>query len=115
MNGLEHDLSSRYEFLPESNYRREEAKDIERLSRLGFSEELGMTFEEATRERYRQHLAACQTARMKPERFGKFASEVVDCPSDAVRVSILKPEPLPEPYEGWRHFEQYTSPGDFHL
>ena len=107
---MNHELQDRFDYLPGAIDRPEELRVVERLKTLGFSDDLAMTFFEATKERYIQHILACQSVRQKPERFGVFAREVVDCPNDAVRISILKQEPLPEAYEAFRSFDQYLSP-----
>ncbi len=85
---------------------------IRRLANLGHSPELGETWHEATERRYREHVAACVALDCLQirEPFEVFAREIVEAPSDAVRLSILAPMAMVEAPEPFRQYEQYVSP-----
>jgi hypothetical protein len=85
---------------------------IHRLEALGHSPELGETYFDATKRRYREHVAACMALDCLQirEPFEVFAREIVEAPSDAVRLSILAPMEMAERPEPFRQYEQYRSP-----
>lgn len=85
---------------------------IRRLVNLGHSPELGETWHEATERRYREHVAACVALDCEHirEPFEVFAREIVEAPSDAVRLSILAPMEMAEKPEPFREYPQYRSP-----
>lgn len=83
-----------------------------RLESLGYSEGLGETWMAATRRHARHNVFAvaapgCLQIR---EPFEVFAREVVEAPNDAVRLSILLPEPVREIQPPFQQYLQYVPP-----
>lgn len=66
---------------------------------------------EPTVARYKAHLKACEELECEEliEPFLRFAREVTEAPSDAVRASMLAVEPL-EPYEPFMRYPAYVEP-----
>jgi hypothetical protein len=85
---------------------------IRRLAELGHSDELGETWMDATARRYREHEAACAAlgCQQIQESFEVFAREIVEAPTNAVRLSILAPMEMAEAPEPFREYQQYRSP-----
>ncbi len=85
---------------------------IQRLSALGHSPELGETWLDATKRRYHEHVAACVALECEHirEPFEVFAREIVEAPSDTVRLSILAPMAVADAPEPFRQYQQYVSP-----
>lgn len=85
---------------------------IQRLESLGYSSELGETWFAATERRYRERVAACEALDCDHirEPFEQFAREIVEAPSDTVRLSILAPMEMAEKPEPFREYPQYRSP-----
>jgi hypothetical protein len=84
----------------------------EKLIELGHSPDLGETWYAATKRRWGQHVLACDALgceRIK-EPFETFAREIVTAETDAIRVSLLTPEPMGDAQPPFRQYKQYAPP-----
>jgi hypothetical protein len=86
----------------------------EQLMALGHGAALGITYFEATKQRYGRHVEACHNLERPGliEPFEVFAYEIVNAVNDKVRDSILKDEPLGEAPPAHQSYGQYVSPYD---